>query len=287
MKYIKLFRVKHYIKNFLIFLPAFITGGLFDYRLDLRLVLGFLVFSFVSSVIYIINDMRDIESDRRHHMKKNRPLASGAVSIRAAKCSIIVLICLSIWIAYISGNFWEMLLVPLVYLLINVFYSMGLKNYPIIDVAILSSGYILRLFYGGAIADTGVSTWMFLTMISAALFMGFGKRRGELVSSGSDGRVSLKSYTESFLNQSVTISCALSIVFYSMMCAEQNTIVAKRGIDLLWSVPVIVFIVFRYLMDIMSGENDGDPVSVILNDKVLMISIVGLAIALFIALYFG
>lgn len=266
----KLLRIKHYIKNLLILLPAFLTGGFSDAGILVKNMAGVAVFSAMSSVVYIVNDIWDVEADRRHPTKCRRPIAAGEISIMGGYLLVVVLLAVSLCIGLAFGSFREMLLLPLLYLIVNIMYSFGLKNYPLVDVFILMLGYLIRLIYGGILTDCGVSSWMFLTMMSVAFFMGFGKRRGELHKYGNGSRKNLKRYTESFLKQGMVISCTLAVVFYAMTCADTDSVVAQAGVDLLWSVPGAVLILFRYLMLVLDDENDGDPVSVILSDRFLL-----------------
>lgn len=284
-KYAALLRMKHYIKNMLILLPAFLVGEMFRPAILFRNLTGMIIFSFTASVVYIINDIRDFNEDRNHPVKRNRPIASGAVTKKCGLRIGWILFALCILLGVLDGDFVEMLGVPLAYLAINILYSMGLKNLPLIDVFILMLGYLLRLIYGGILGECGVSTWMFLTMMSVAFFMGFGKRRGELREFGYKNRKSLKIYGESFLDQGMMVSCTMAIIFYAMTCADTNSAIVNSGVDLLWSVPGGVLIAFRYLMLVQNGDNDGDPVSVILSDKIFVVMCGGFIVLLGFLLY--
>lgn len=285
MKYLKLIRVKHYFKNLLIFLPAFLIGEILNPSILIKNLLGVVVFSLAASIVYVVNDIRDVESDRKHPTKCKRPIASGEVSIKAGYAVIVLFSASIVLISILSHDFVTMILIPALYIAINILYSIGLKNIPLIDIFILMLGYLFRLEYGGQLTECGVSTWMFLTMMSVAFFMALGKRAGELRQYGDENRKSLKIYTKRFLEQAQDISCGLSIVFYAMTCSDTNSAVATAGHDLLWSVPIIVLIVFRYLMLIQSGENDGDPMSVIFKDKFLLVLSAGYVGVLVFLLY--
>lgn len=285
-KYFRLLRVKHYIKNFLIFLPAFLTRNLLDVSIMTRLMTGFLIYSFAASVVYIVNDLRDAEKDRAHPTKCRRPIAAGEVSTHQAVTAIVCLLVLMAALSVGHDAFPRMLLLPTVYLVLNLGYSFGLKNVPLLDVFILMLGYLLRLEYGGWLAGCGVSKWMFLTMMFVAFFLGFGKRRGELLAYGTSSRESLKQYSADFLEKGMYTSLTAAIVFYALMCADTNTVVARYGADLLWSVPFVALISFRYMMLIEGGRSDGDPVSVVLSDKILVLLCAAFSLVLLILLYF-
>lgn len=180
---------------------------------------------------------------------------------------------------------FEYIFIPLLYLALNVAYSLKLKEYPLIDVFILMLGYVLRLIYGGRLAGTGLSAWMFLTITAAAFFLGFGKRRNELLMYGSVGRANLKEYTLDFLDRACQMSMTTTIIFYALSCADVNTAVAEAGVNLLWSVPAVFIICLRYLMILNDGKSDGDPVEVVFRDKwLILLGIVFLAV-LMILLY--
>jgi len=147
-----------------------------------------------------------------------------------------------------SGNFIMFIFMPIVYQVLNLAYSFGLKNYPLIDVVILTLGFLLRLLYGGKVTGCGVSTWVYLTMMSVSFFIGFGKRLGELQKVGLDSRTTLHKYDELFLEQGKIMSCTMTIIFYALTCANADSFLAKKEIDLLWPVPVVVVIILRYLM---------------------------------------
>ena len=177
--YLRLLRVRHYIKNLLIFIPLFFARELFLWEKVVSASWGIICFSLVSSAIYILNDLRDIEKDKKHSTKRNRPIASGRVSKRRAV--VVLFLCL-----FISSGLSVLLLeakgimILGIYFLINVAYSMGLKNRPILDIFILASGFLLRIIYGGLLTNIEVSKYLYLIVIVGALFMSLGKRRNEL-----------------------------------------------------------------------------------------------------------
>ncbi|MBQ6772857.1 MAG: UbiA prenyltransferase family protein [Synergistaceae bacterium] len=270
-KFFALIRVKHYIKNLIIFLPPMLTLRLNDINVISANIKAFVIFSLVASIVYIFNDIKDLDSDRKHPLKSSRPLASGAVSIKAAIIVIIILAGVIIFLWERSNFAASYITWPLIYFALNILYSVRLKNIPLLDVIILSSCYVIRLFYGAAVNNSQVSNWVMLTMLSVSLFMGFGKRRNEFIQYGKSTRKSLKGYTTAFLDKSLQITLTSSIIFYSLMCADTNTLIARSGVNLLWTVPIIIIICLRYLMLVEDKECDGDPVSVITRDKALII----------------
>ncbi len=276
-KYLKLFRVNHYLKNFLIFFPIFFSTGLFNASMLLKVFFGFIIFCLLSSTIYIFNDIVDVENDKLHPKKKNRPIASGQISIPKAKFIIIALLFIIIIInlslffyhIYSISEFIFSSLVLAIYLFLNILYSKGLKNVPIIDILILSSGFLLRVIYGGSIISVEVSSWLYLTVLSISLYMSLGKRKGELNKNGSKSRKVLSYYTKDFLDKFMYVFLTSSIIFYSLWCI-QGFQDPNRVLLLMYSVIFVIFIVMKYSLDL---ENDslGDPIDVIYSDKILLI----------------
>lgn len=284
MNYIKLMRPKHYIKNLLIVLPLLFNGDFFDVKKLLLLFMGFISFSFVASSIYILNDIRDIEKDRLHPIKKNRPLASGNVSKKSAYiifCILLILVC-SI-VLYCKLNIISIFLL-LFYFCINILYSFGLKNIPLLDVVILVSGFFVRVLFGASILNISVSNWLYLTVISISFFFALGKRRNEIIKNGSKGRNVLKKYNKDFLDKNMYMFLSMSIIFYSLWVSDKYSSF-KNGNLLIWTVPVVIVIIMRYSM-IIESDCDGDPVEVITKDKILILLSMLLSLSLFLILYY-
>lgn len=261
--YIKLIRIKHWIKNILIFIPL-ICSGLLNYNNVQLCIWAFLSFSFSSSFIYIINDIRDIEKDKLHPRKKRRPLPSGAIKKSTAICIATIMIVLSITMNILINN--SFVNVPLYYLLayiiINIAYSLGLKNVVIVDIIILTSGFVLRVYYGASIINVDVSNWLFLTIMFSSLFLGLGKRKKELVNNKESRKV-LKEYNESFLDKFQYLSLCLTMVFYSLWTIEQN-------IKYLYlTIPILMVIFMKYCLNIEKND-EGDPTTILYQDKLLI-----------------
>lgn len=271
-KYIKLIRAKHWLKNGLIFLPIFFSLNLFNLNYFLICLLAFIVFCFTSSIVYILNDMSDIEKDKLHPVKKFRPLASGEVSKKQA---YIVMLLLAIVIAIIMVFFFKttknifVILIPLIYLILNILYSKKLKNEPIIDVVILVSGFVLRVMYGGVVVDVEVSKFLYLMIIFGSFYLGFGKRRNEIIKNGNKSRKVLSLYNKEFLDKNMYVCLGLAIVSYTLWCVDPAT-VARIGNDyLFWTIPLVMIILQLYSLNI-EGNSHGDPIEVVLSDKKLI-----------------
>lgn len=275
--YFKLMRVKHYLKNVLIFVPLFFSGLFFNKNKLLLGVAGFFAYSFVCSSVYILNDLKDINKDSKHPTKRNRPLASGRVSPKNAIVLLVTCVGVSILLSLLIGNVYAALLLYL-YFILNIAYSLGLKNQPIIDIVILASGFVIRVFYGGLVTNITISKWLYLVVTTGSLYMGLGKRRNELKAL-SGTRDVLKFYNESFLDKNMYVCVALTIVFYALWTLElSNPIIS-------WTIPFFIIILLRYSLDI-EGNSDGDPIEVILKDKMLIGLTLMYGISIFIMLYF-
>lgn len=266
MNYIKLIRIKHWIKNGLIFLPIFFSLS-FTKENIISTIWAFFAFSFMASTIYIINDIKDVKKDRNHPKKKTRPIASGKVTIPSAIILAILLFISSIILNYFATKvlFTSALICLLAYLVINLFYSFGAKDIPILDIAILATGFILRVYYGAFIINVPVSNWLFLTILSASLFMGLGKRKKELKIKEEVRKV-LKEYNENFLNNFMNICLCLLIVFYSLWTMEQNI----RYLFL--SIPMVIVILIQYML-YMENSDEGNPITILFQSKPLIVSV--------------
>lgn len=288
-EYIKLMRPKHYLKNFLVFVPLIFSGQIKEKEKIIICIIGFISFSILSSAIYIINDLRDVEKDKLHPIKKNRPIASGRVSKSCAIVFMIILLIISICLTlilnvYKINNIIFAIFIEFAYLLFNILYSFGLKNIPIIDVVILVLGFIFRLLYGAIITNIVISNWLYLTIMAGAFYMGFGKRRNETIKQGSNSREVLRKYNKDFLDKFMYVCLELSIVFYSLWCIDEETITRIGNNYMIFSIPLLLIILMKYSLDI-EGDSFGDPVDVIVNDKVLMALVGLLGIMLYFILY--
>ncbi len=272
--YLKLIRVKHWLKNGLIFLPIFFSINILNLNLLLTTFLAFLAFSLCCSIVYVINDINDIEKDKKHPAKKNRPLASGAISVKNAYITILVISFLAlgmITLIYLYTKSIYVVIIPIIYIIMNILYSTWLKNIPIIDVVIIVIGFLLRVIYGGIVIDVEVSKWLYLMIIFGSFYLGFGKRRNEIIKNGEKSRAVLKLYNKDFLDKNMYVSLTLAVVAYTLWCVDPAT-TARIGNDyIFWTIPILIIILQLYSLNI-EGNSHGDPIEVILNDKKLLIT---------------
>lgn len=282
--YMKLFRVSHYLKNVLIFAPLFFSNGLLDVNKLLLLIYMTIPFCLISSVIYVINDINDVEKDRNHPVKCKRPIASGAISVKNAKICVFLLIALSS-IMLIStlflGRFQlEAVILIGIYFVINLMYSKGMKNIPIVDVVILAVGYLIRILYGASIIGVEISSWLYLTTLTGALYLGIGKRRNELRSQGGkDTRKVLNLYNYNFLDKNMYMFLGLTITFYALWAIQ------TAYPFMIWTVIIIIVIFMKYSLDIEGVDSEGNPMDVIKNDKTLLLLAILYALTVFAIIY--
>lgn len=286
--YLKLIRIKHWLKNGLVVLPLFFGREILNADKITSVILAFLIFSVISSIIYVINDINDIENDKNHPTKKDRPLASGKISIKNAILVLILLLVIStsliIYLYNKTTNIY-IILIPIIYIVLNILYSLKLKQVPIIDVAILVSGFVLRVYYGGVSSNIEISTWLYLMVMFGSFYLGFGKRRNELKQNKENNtRKVLQFYNKEFLDKNMYVSLGLAIISYSLWCVDPLTKTNITSNYLILTIPLIMMIFQKYSL-IIEGDSDGDPIEVILNDKTLIFLLLIYIISMFVIVY--
>lgn len=262
--YLKEMRIKSWLKNAFVFFPIVFSLELFEWDKLCKAIILACAFCLISSAIYVFNDINDVENDRKHEVKKNRPIASGQISVLAAWIFMICLVVAGFGLAiYVNYNSVWLILA---YIVINILYSIWLKTKALIDCFCIATGFILRVLVGGTIVTNGVSSWMFLTVLAISLFMAFGKRRGELRNyAGGETRDVLEAYELNFLDGIIFMCAGLSMVFYSLWSISHEA-------NLVYTVPVVLFIVIRYLFLVFTGRSEAEPTTLIFSDKILWIS---------------
>jgi 4-hydroxybenzoate polyprenyltransferase len=279
---IRLMRPKHYLKNVLIFLPLVFAHQLGNFETIRRTLIGFAAFSAVASVVYIVNDLRDVELDRQHPTKRNRPIASGAVPVGVAIAQVVVLLPLAGALSWSAGSNAIGYAMLGGYLLINLAYSLGLKHVPILDVSILAVGFIFRVYYGADIADIVVSDWFYLTMFSFSFFVSFGKRRNEILQTGTTTRLVNGRYVPAFLDKAMYFSAAVTVVFYALWTIDSGQ---AHGL-LIWTVPLVMVIFLVYILRVEQPDQSGDPIDVVVGSASLL-SLVAAYGAVVVGLLYG
>lgn len=283
-KYFKLLRVKHYIKNLLIFVPAFFGKAILDINTLLNLFIAFFCFSFVASAIYVINDIRDCDLDRQHEEKRSRPIAAGEIT-KAQALIIASLITVVAFVGVLWLGHWKITAAFIylgLYIILNLIYSFGAKRLAIVDILILASGFVIRTIYGASVANIECSSWLLLLIMTLSLYLGIGKRRNELIKTDNcNTREVLKKYSVKYLDNMMRTFLTLSLVFYSLWSAGIDSPNKERSV---WSLPFVVAIVMRYELDI-EHSSYGDPVETIYKDKILVMTVFAYAVVMFYLIY--
>lgn len=265
---LKLMRVKHYIKNILIFLPIIFSYNFSNTTFLIKTIISFISFCLIASCVYIFNDIQDKDLDSKHPKKKNRPIASGKISIKFAYLILLIIFIVSHLLLFlISSSLYVYVLLD-IYLVINILYSVKLKHIPILDVTILMLGFLIRVLFGALVINVLVSPWLYLTVISFSYYLGLGKRRNELDKNGKNSRKVLEFYNKNFLDKMMYVFLSSTIVFYSLWCINVNIKLINFYLP---SIPMIMFIIMQYSL-IIESDSYGDPVDVLLENKTLLIS---------------
>ena len=277
----KALRIKQWTKNGALLAPLLFAKGVVREGLPLKSVVAVLAFSFLASGVYLVNDWVDKEKDRLHPEKRHRPIAAGLLG----PPMIIVLVALC-WAVAAALGFWlgpQFLGVCAAYLILQVLYTLALKKAVILDVMVIALGFILRVVAGAVAINVMVSNWLFLCTLLLALFLGFAKRRHELSSlegSASAHRANLEDYSLPMLDQMMSISAASTILAYGLYTVSQETVNHVGSDKLKFTVPCVVYAMFRYLFLVHKRGAGGSPEKVLLSDAPLLVDIavfVGLA----------
>lgn len=268
---IKLLRVKQWVKNAFVFLPAFFGGVFFEVD-SITLLLGFFAFSLLASSIYIINDLKDAESDKRHPSKRNRPIASGKIKPLQALIIAAILFLASGFTAifFLPSSSWFILAL---YFTVNVLYSFYLKHLAIVDLILVASGFVFRIIVGSLIASVQLSYWLLLMTFLFSLFIVIAKRRDDFTTTDSTPyllRKVNKYYNISFLNTAISIVSTLMMVCYVMYTFNSNYFEGKNYYALISSVLVIVGLL-RYFQAIFVEEKGGSPTDFAFKDRFIQV----------------
>lgn len=288
---LKLIRPQQWLKNVFVFIPMFFGGSLMDKADMLGSLLTFFSFSFVASSIYCFNDMIDAEADRRHPVKCHRPIASGAVSVRAAWLLMALM-------AALSGAF----LLPLdgvggakvagivaFYFLLNILYCRWLKQYAIVDVCVIAFGFVLRVLAGGAATDVTVSKWLVLMTFLLTLFLSFAKRRDDVLRMNQTGEAPRKNtirYNLTFINQAITITASVTLVCYIMYTVSPEVTERLHSDYLYLTTGYVILGLLRYIQLAVVDKRSGDPTKVMLRDRFTQSVVVLWALTFLVIIYF-
>jgi len=271
---LKLIRINQWHKNTFVLLGFFVLGDYENYNLLFKAIIIFFAFCFASSSVYIFNDYRDIESDKKHPYKKDRPLIKGTVEIGEALFLASIFCLTSLVVSfYISAT---ALAIIALYLINNLTYSLFSKKYPIIDVFQIGFGFMLRIFAGTEGIGVYISEWMLLTGFMVSLLIGFSKRYAELSNNPipQNRREVLEEYSLDTLKSFMIIMAAATIITYSLYTLSPRSIELHRTTNLIYTTPFVIFGVFRFLYLVLYHQSGDDPSSQIFKDKQLVVTVI-------------
>jgi len=279
-------RVHQYVKNFFIFPPLFFAAKITELALLTNAAIAFVAFSLTASAIYTFNDYRDINEDRQHPKKKNRPIASGAISKPQAIMLMAVLFITGF--ALMASLSLEAVGILSTYTILNVAYSMKLKHVAILDVAIIATGFVLRLFIGSVVTDIPLSMWIVVITFLLALFMALAKRRDDVLifeDTGQKTRKVIDGYNLQFLDTAMAIMASVVIVAYTIYTTSAE-VIARVHSDYLYLTSLFVILgIMRYLQIALVFKDSGSPTKIVLKDRFMQATLVGWALTFAVILY--
>ncbi|MEA2625233.1 MAG: hypothetical protein QOD06_1278 [Candidatus Binatota bacterium] len=270
-----LMRPPQWVKNLLVFAALLFSHHLFVAESLVRAIVAFLTFCLLASASYVLNDVRDVENDRRHPVKRSRPLAAGEVSIPAALGLAAVLSLAGVALATVLGR--EFLGAALAYVALQVAYSFALKDVVILDVMCIAAGFVVRAVAGGIAIAVYVSPWLVICSFLLALFLALGKRRHEVVlleTRAASHRASLRDYSPYFLDQMIAVVTASTVVAYAIYTASSEVREKLQTEHLYLTLPFVLYGIFRYLYLVHQREEGGNPTQLLLSDRPLWVNVV-------------
>jgi len=277
-------RPKQWTKNLIIFFGLVFSFNLFHPGVAARAVLAFVLFCLLSSAIYLINDLTDLEKDRAHPRKKNRPLASGRLRPFPAKVAAALFLGVGLLASFTLSPAFGLSAVAYVSLMVA--YSFGLKHVAIIDVFALAGGFVLRAVAGALAIGVPISPWLYVTTVLGALFLGFSKRRHELVLlndyAGHHRRV-LEEYTPELLDEMIAVVTASIVMAYSLYTFSAENLPSNRSMML--TIPFVLYGIFRYLYLIRLKDEGGSPEEILLRDRPVLVDVILWGLASVVILY--
>ena len=290
---LQILRPYQWVKNFFVFIPLFFGHQLMNVPLLINTIAAFFAFSFVASSIYCFNDIIDVEDDRRHVEKCHRPIASGKISVATGYILMFVMLALSIALSFALPNDVVSTTLPLPYIIIiywlmEMAYCIRLKRIAIIDLCILSMGFLLRIAAGGAATGILLSHWLIMMTFLLTLFLGFAKRRDDVLKfqkTKIPPRHNTKRYNLTFVNDATTVTGSVMLVCYIMYTVSPETIANFDNRHIYLTTIFVLLGVLRYMQLAVVDEKSGDPTKVLLRDPFTQVIVLGWAVAFLFIIY--
>ena len=285
MNILKILRPHQWVKNTFIFIPLFFGGSLFDMADWTSSLVAFVAFSFAASAIYSINDIVDVEADKKHPKKCKRPIAAGLVSKRQASLLAIILAIAALALPFLLNN-WMLSVVIAVYLAMNLCYCIRLKHYAIIDVCIVAMGFVMRIVAGGVATDIVLSRWIVMMTFLLTLFLSFAKRRDDVLIMNETGMAPRKNTSRYNLTfQAITITGGVMLVCYIMYTVSPEVIERFNSPNLYMTSFFVILGLLRYIQLTVVDERSGEPTRLVLSDRLIQLIIAGWIISFAIIIY--
>ena len=288
IKIISLLRPHQWLKNIFVFLPLFFDKKLLHIDYLVNAIWAFAAFSLAASAIYCLNDIMDIEADKRHPKKRLRPLASGKITKAQAYVIMVILILASLAIACITFESKNLLAIIAIYIVLNIGYCIMLKHIAILDVFIIASGFCLRVAAGGVATDIWISQWIVLQTFLLALFLAFAKRRDDVIifnRDGSKARKNINRYNLEFLNNAISIVATMTMMCYIIWCVSEE-VIARMGTNQLYITAAFALMgVMRYLQITIVDNKSGSPTKILLKDRFIHFCVAGWVATFLVLIY--
>lgn len=285
-EYLRLMRVRDWVKNLAILLPLFFSVRIDEIGLLAEGLLAAAIFCLVSSAVYTLNDLRDVEADRIHPQKRTRPLASGVVTRESGLAFAVALLVTGLAVSAIFSP--AMLPLLILYFLLNLAYSLKLKQIPIIDIFVVASGYVIRILVGGVVTETAISPWIIIMIFLLTMFIALARRRDDVViclETGAETRKVVVAYNLKFIDSALTIMAAVTIVAYIMYTVSPD-VVGKFHTDKLYMTTAFVVAgILRYLQMIFVERKGGAPTEILFTDAFMQTCLCGWFITFGILIY--
>ena len=288
--FIQLLRPEQWAKNGFIFLPVFFSGQLLNTTMQLSCLVAFIAFSLAASSIYCFNDIYDVDLDRLHLKKCKRPVASGAISVKAVYAIMATCLVISILVLFIFGGKQRNNVIALIalYYVMNIAYCIRLKRYAIIDVMVISTGFVLRIFVGGTAAGVWLSEWIVIMTFLLALFLAFAKRRDDVIlyrETGVSHRKHINRYNLEFMNQIMTVVSTITVVAYIMYALSPDVIERFHSRYIYLTAFFVLAGIIRYLQVTIVDLKSGSPTKILMTDRFIQCCIAGWIVAFLIIIY--
>ena len=284
--FFSLLRPQQWVKNLFLFAPLIFSKHLFDtefFRIEL---LAFLAFSVISSAVYVLNDIADREADKLHPIKRNRPIASGKITIRQALIFEAFLLVVVV-VLFKNLNFKFQSTAGL-YFLLNLTYSLWLKKVILVDVFVIAAGFMLRVLAGAFVIDVQVSPWLVLCTLFVSVFLAVSKRRGEiLLNVDSDSRPVLREYDISFIDQMMTVAASGMAISYALYTVAERTVTIFGTENLIFTTVFVLFGIFRYLFLVKKHGAEDNPTMLLMKDRVMRLIVLAWFVSCVVIIYFN